>query len=1404
MYCINKNSKEFKDLVEQVGYNNAVAYFMSQGYTLETDETSTVIKPGVEELFDSNPELANQVYEALGFKQSNVEEFKGFWSRQQVVSQTNKIFLFGDNTNDRTVTKYVPSMTQAVIRGLPNAIGIDTKRNRGTSTDSYLTDNDFEWFKNHVDTQIQLAKNSGKIIVIPTDGIGTGKAMLKEKAPKLFEYLQQELNKLKGGQQITPQQKQQALQVYSQYLDTIFPDSKVKDIIYHGTNATIETFDKSKVATNTLNYGFYGKGFYFNETKNDLINWWKTLYKKEPNIVTAIIDTKNPYRETSNVIEEITKLGNKKETEKFTNTLLQNKYDSVLPQIPKEEGSSEYVVFEPEQIHILGSKQDIEGFKNFINKPIVNNKGQSKLFQLPSTEGQIASEKTIRELASRMSDRIGIHVRFISDRSQEFKGRITKNLGGWSGIDISSSDIAEINLAYATLDTPIHEILGHPIIRAIKNKNIIKQDEYSIKSFTYKGNNYRTEKDIFGHSYKNDEIIDDSEFDKITKEYLKEGELKSTPLYQNLLKELEYGRGKEVLDRIKRDYSVKSERIGDINDSKKQLFPLKENGYEYKYYYNPKLDKYYREGLGTKEISQEEYLEKAKLANVSYTLEEQQEEAIVELLGLMTAEKLDNVKDGKLISLLKRLLKEMKAFIRSLINQKEVEIDKLPDNMTLGDLSDLLAYSNSKLILPGYEVEYTTPDNMKFKTYQEASNHISRLAKSVENVDLNDVNVKDAYLNNESYEVPEGDEGFADPFGTMEYKTVNKNPIIDFIEKNKEYEQSKEIIEEWKKVNNIQYNPEEVYSRGQEFVSVVGAYSNFDINLMMQNLLSHIEDNEKAGGKFAISAFTKPIDRQIRHLEGGGGKIKFKIYPQSNDILWAANTDVYSGSVWDASEKVNKDKKSELLGVSYTKYPALRNVNSIQPNLASIVDELEHHHNELGITLTGNNFRLEYDDDIPYSTKKIINNINSILDQKYGKLVRPKIERQIKDLTYTALGEYNQEYKNSVVKEFKSKEDAVKWINENKESYKASIGVDLVLGEFWNEGIQPTQTKDTLKENINNVAFRVADLYEEGDTSGGADNYLAPFGSPEFKNKEYTEQALINTKIAKLKEIAKKYPRSLIRSEVKPISGVLIESTPQLFDIDELPFQKIPSSYGRLLQGEEKKEVASALGFNSPKINKKTKRATYSKVDLYNKINHQGRKIFVEFSLVMKNTGPDEYTWKIYDRGTGQTTLPFNIQSTPEKQYTAAEVKRLNDQAEKNKLLWDAHESVVERERLLGINSSGDSVPLATINTQGFLDPILNEERYRAFVEDYNEQFGKNITGYEPFIMSDENEDLPSLGVLKDFFRYLQSMKVPGINLKAFNYSPIIFSPGAIESIENSNLDDSTDPLTGIIEPPKC
>jgi len=601
--------------------------------------------------------------------------------------------------------------------------------------------------------------------------------------------------------------------------------------------------------------------------------------------------------------------------------------------------------------------------------------------QTQSNEGQIASEKTIRDLAARMSDRIGIPYKIESDRSKDYKGKIENN-------------VAYINLAYATLDTPIHEILGHPIIRAIKNgskfqieENLTEKDADKIieKNQVIEKNGIRY---LAAYDAPDGTII--YRYDKTIQTNPK------AELYQNLLKELEYGKGKEVLDRVKRDYQYK-ENLKEIT-LEDDVFGVQE--YVYK--------------IDGKTFNDEQKAKKYQKENpnkTEYTLEEQQEEAIVELLGMMTAEKLDAVKDGKLISLLKRLLKEIKSFMKDILFQKEVEIDKLPDNMTINDLADLLAYSNSKLILPGYEVEYTTPDNQTFKTYQEASKHIGQLTKSVEDVDLDNVSLNIRKKVEKASEIPVNK--FVDEFDNTTYNKkagkwyiedtnrimldddiltlwnsnlsdnyINKAGVEGFIEKNKEYEQSKEIIEEWKRVNNIQYNPEEIYSRGQEFSSVVGAYSNFDVNLMMQNLLSHIEDNEKAGGKFAISAYTKPIDKQIGHLEGGGGKIKFKLYPQSNDILWAANTDVYSGSVWDASEKVNKDKKSELLGVSYTKYPSLSNVTTVQPNLASIVDDLSHHHNELAISLNFSNFELEADDDVPYQTKKIIENVNKILQQK--------------------------------------------------------------------------------------------------------------------------------------------------------------------------------------------------------------------------------------------------------------------------------------------------------------------------------------------------------------------------------------------------------------------------------------
>ena len=1008
-------------------------------------------------------------------------------------------------------------------------------------------------------------------------------------------------------------------------------------------------------------------------------------YLYTPKVIEAIPLNK----ETEPIYKKYNLINNKGEIKTFLSLKTANKFAASLNQSPNY---SFYVKNTPKGIRVLlYPKKVVEQKKE--EEPVNRNGIQGTLFQnqTQSSEGKNAPENTIRDLAARIADRIGLPFKFESDRTKMYKGKI-------------ENGVAYINLAYATLDTAVHEILGHPIIRAIKKQGIGG-------TITLKGLDESTKKDSI--------------------------------LYQNLLKELETGRGKEVLDRIKRDYAYKNQ-----NDSFKLInseliesgrfkglpkeFSI--NGFDLKY--DEKSNDLIDLSLNIAAVpSQVKSIidENTK----RYTLEEQQEEAIVELLGLMTAEKLDNVKDGKLISLLKRLLKEMKVFMKQLLGQREVEIDKLPDNMTLNDLSDLLAYSNSKLILPGNEVIYTTPDNQQFKTYQEASNHISELAKNIKDVDLDknisvdnidkEIETLQKELDNFKFEIepfnkftdvytkkgrlrqnylarkkdgttgwtggsketliePEYD-GFVldidrgdgrfitkisdkeaeelyyaeenkfntttkasrEKYAELETKIHNlkNNSLKGFIEKNKEYEQSKEIIEEWKKINNIQYNPEEIYSRGQEFSSVVGAYSSFDVNLMMQNLLQHIEDNEKAGGQFAISAYTKPIDKQIGHLEGGGGKIKFNIYPQSNDILWAANTDVYSGSVWDASKKVNKDKKSELLGVSYTKFPALRNINSVQPNLASVVDDLAHHHNELGIVLTGNNFRLEYDEDIPYTTKKIIDSINSILDQKYGKLVKPKISKinTIPDTFEYWQQDMNEDggvdrfriqvYKknNKWFEEFfdtNGQSESVREITytEVENQFNEALASNSTLTR--NKGIQPTQTNETLKESIDSVKNKIlpsnqtrvnnelseayvkyneeTKLYEAWDKIIGflGDTFKTKEEAEEFtgtnsNNKEYTSQALINTKIAKLKEVAKKYPRSLIRSEVKPINNydnyVKVAGSEGLFDPDELPFQKRPSEEEPAKKKEPAKKIGKIEQYFQTRIAKLTKDYSLAKKD---------------------------------------------------------------------------------------------------------------------------------------------------------------------------------------------------------------
>jgi hypothetical protein len=132
-------------------------------------------------------------------KHVKVEIWKGHWTREDVIDNSHKLFLYGGNIVQDFIQKkaLIPKITQAVIRGLPNAVPVCTKWTSGTNDAAYFSDEDIEEFKDYLACsynalQVPIKYFDVTNIVIPSieNGIGTGTAYLQEKAPKCWEALQ--------------------------------------------------------------------------------------------------------------------------------------------------------------------------------------------------------------------------------------------------------------------------------------------------------------------------------------------------------------------------------------------------------------------------------------------------------------------------------------------------------------------------------------------------------------------------------------------------------------------------------------------------------------------------------------------------------------------------------------------------------------------------------------------------------------------------------------------------------------------------------------------------------------------------------------------------------------------------------------------------------------------------------------------------------------------------------------------------------------------------------------------------------------------------------------------------------------------------------------------------------------
>jgi hypothetical protein len=126
-------------------------------------------------------------------------ERKRFISRELVRAHRDKIFLFGDNLEQRGLGGQA-----AAMRGEPNSIGIPTKKSPSYETDAFFSDDELEQNMAAIDVAFTKVRNaitdSIRVIMIPSDGLGTGRAQLNRRAPRTFAYLSKKIAELSSSE----------------------------------------------------------------------------------------------------------------------------------------------------------------------------------------------------------------------------------------------------------------------------------------------------------------------------------------------------------------------------------------------------------------------------------------------------------------------------------------------------------------------------------------------------------------------------------------------------------------------------------------------------------------------------------------------------------------------------------------------------------------------------------------------------------------------------------------------------------------------------------------------------------------------------------------------------------------------------------------------------------------------------------------------------------------------------------------------------------------------------------------------------------------------------------------------------------------------------------------------------
>lgn len=124
-------------------------------------------------------------------RESNCGVCFDLYTPELLHKHSNLIFVFGDNLVRNG------NGGQAIIRDLPNAIGLVSKRTPDHTPTAYMTGTPEDYAA--VDADLALIEDlalSGKQIVFPAAGIGTGLASLRTTATDLLAYIDSSISQL--------------------------------------------------------------------------------------------------------------------------------------------------------------------------------------------------------------------------------------------------------------------------------------------------------------------------------------------------------------------------------------------------------------------------------------------------------------------------------------------------------------------------------------------------------------------------------------------------------------------------------------------------------------------------------------------------------------------------------------------------------------------------------------------------------------------------------------------------------------------------------------------------------------------------------------------------------------------------------------------------------------------------------------------------------------------------------------------------------------------------------------------------------------------------------------------------------------------------------------------------------